>query len=152
MKKVFIIIYSLIFIVNQCSAQLLDSLISYWKMDETSGTRYDAHSTNDLTDNNTVGYGTGKISNGADFEWNNSEYLSHADNDDFSLGSDQDFTISLWVNFESLSGYNYRPLFCKGESATQTREYCVYYYYIGLNPNNKMRLQVGNGTTYLQIE
>ena len=30
------------------------SLISYWNMDETAGTRYDAHGANDLTDTNTV--------------------------------------------------------------------------------------------------
>lgn len=34
---------------------LLDGLVSYWPLDETSGTRYDAVGSNDLTDNNTVG-------------------------------------------------------------------------------------------------
>jgi hypothetical protein len=30
-------------------------LVSYWDLDEVSGTRYDSHGTNHLTDNNTVG-------------------------------------------------------------------------------------------------
>ena len=37
------------------ASSLLTSLISYWKLDETSGTRVDVVSGNDLTDNNTVG-------------------------------------------------------------------------------------------------
>lgn len=33
---------------------LTDNLISWWSLDEASGTRYDSHGTNHLTDNNTV--------------------------------------------------------------------------------------------------
>lgn len=36
------------------SGSLLTSLISYWNLDEPSGTRVDSHGDNDLTDNNTV--------------------------------------------------------------------------------------------------
>jgi len=36
-------------------------LVSLWELNETSGTRYDAHASNDLTDNNSVGYALGKI-------------------------------------------------------------------------------------------
>lgn len=35
------------------------SLVSYWNLVETSGTRNDSHGTNHLTDNNTVGHATG---------------------------------------------------------------------------------------------
>ncbi|MBL0320273.1 MAG: LamG domain-containing protein [Alphaproteobacteria bacterium] len=152
MKKTFIVIFSIFFTSSQCSAGLLDSLISYWKMDETSGTREDIHGTQDLTDNNTVSYGTGKISNAADVEWSNSEYLSHADSDELSLGSDEDFTISLWVNGESYAGYNYRPVFCKCTASASTCEYLLYYYYIGTDPNNKWRFTVGNGVTATTVE
>jgi hypothetical protein len=37
-------------------------LVSYWNLDEQSGTAYDSHGSNDLTDNNTVLYGTGLAS------------------------------------------------------------------------------------------
>lgn len=79
---------------------LIDSLVSYWALDEASGTRVDSHGSNDLTDNNTVGSTTGIISTAADFEASNSEYLSHADNADLSTG-DIDFSFSFWVNAES---------------------------------------------------
>lgn len=76
---------------------LTDSLVSYWKLDEASGNATDAHGSNTLTDNNTVGSGTGKISNGRVCVRANSEYFNKADNTDLSVG-DIDFTFSCWVN------------------------------------------------------
>lgn len=79
---------------------LLDDLISYWKMDEASGDALDAHSTNDLTDTNTVAAGTGIINGGRDFEVGNSEYFNLADNAALSVGN-IDFTFTAWVKLES---------------------------------------------------
>lgn len=79
---------------------LADNLISYWSLEEASGTRADAHGTNDLTDNNTVAGATGKVGTAADFEADNSEYLSRADNADLSTG-DIDYTVAAWVYLES---------------------------------------------------
>ena len=86
---------------------LIDNLISYWKLDETSDgsgavTRNDSHSTNHLTDNNTTASGTGKINAGVDFERTNSEYLSRADN--ASLSPTSDISFNFWVNFENAPG------------------------------------------------
>ncbi len=78
------------------------NLISWWKLDETSGTRYDAHGSNNLSDINTVGYAVGKKGNAADFEFSNSEYLKINDNASLSFG-DESFTIVGWVKFESLT-------------------------------------------------
>ena len=79
---------------------MLDNLISYWKMDESSGNALDAHASHDLTDTNTVGSGTGIISNARDFERGNSEYVGITDHADFSFGN-EDFSISLWVKLET---------------------------------------------------
>lgn len=76
--------------------------VAAWTLDEASGTRADSVGSNDLTDNNTVTSGTGKFDSAADFERDNSEYLSIADNADLSF-DDDDFCISLWVKFESLN-------------------------------------------------
>ncbi len=78
------------------------NLISWWKFDETSGTRYDAHGTNHLTDVNTVLYQLGKIGNAADFESANNEYLEIADNPSLSFG-DENMTIGVWVKLESFA-------------------------------------------------
>lgn len=103
---------------------LTDSLISYWTMDETSGTRYDSvvATGNDLTDNNTVGYGTGIISNGADFIPANSEYLSHTSNASLQTG-DIDFTFAAWFKIDDL---NTRAIISK-DDGLGTRDYRITY-------------------------
>ena len=85
---------------------LTDSLISYWKMDEASGTRVDSvvASGNDLTDNNTVTQAAGKIGNSAQFTAANNESLTRADNASLSVG-DIDFTWAGWFMIDSKSNY-----------------------------------------------
>ncbi len=79
------------------------SLVSYWSLEETSSSRVDATATgNNLTDNNTVLSGTGKIATAADFESTNSEYLSRADNASLSITGS--ISIAAWVNFETVPG------------------------------------------------
>lgn len=81
-------------------------LVSFWKLDEASGTRYDSFGSNDLTDNNTVGQGTsitdGPYSTVADFVHANSEYLSKSHNSGLSpTGS---MTLTGWFKIDSYSG------------------------------------------------
>lgn len=57
---------------------LLNGMVSYWALDEESGTRYDAVGSNHLTDNNTVGFDTGKNGNAASFIATNGESLTLA--------------------------------------------------------------------------
>jgi preprotein translocase subunit Sec61beta len=78
---------------------LATGLVSYWEFEEASGTRVDSHGSNDFTDNNTVGQGTGKQGSCADFEASNSEYLSK------SLGSTgleltTSFSVAFWYKPE----------------------------------------------------
>lgn len=77
------------------------NLVACWSLDETSGTRADLYGSNNLTDNNTVLYGTGKVSNAADFERDNSEYLSGSN---LSLTS---FTWNGWIKLESKTGFQF---------------------------------------------
>lgn len=83
---------------------LTDNLVSYWKMDEASGNRADAHGANTLTDNNTVGAATGIINNAADFELSSSESLSILDVTQSGLDLAGDMTISMWIKPESMTG------------------------------------------------
>jgi hypothetical protein len=79
----------------------LQGVVSYWDMEEASGTRSDSVGSNDLTDNNTVGQATGQVGNGADFESTNSEYLSITDGSQTDLDLTSDFTIMLWYKPEA---------------------------------------------------
>lgn len=76
------------------------SLVSWWALDETSGTRADAHGSNTLSDNNTVGYDSGQQGNAASFVASNSEYLSRTDNASLSIG-DRAYTWGTWFYVNS---------------------------------------------------
>ena len=80
---------------------IYDNLISYWELEESSGTRADSHGSNHLTDNNTVAQATGKVGEAADLETSNSEYLSIVPGADLQVG-DVDFTCCGWINIEAV--------------------------------------------------
>lgn len=83
------------------ASPLLTGLVSYWKLEEASGTRFDAHGTNHLTDNNTVTQATGRVGNAAQFTGSNLEFLSIADNSSLSMGAGARFTLAAWVYLTS---------------------------------------------------
>lgn len=89
------------------NATIVESdVVAWWSMDETSGVRYDSSANgNDLTDNNTVGYTTGVVSNSADTAAASSEYLSSASTD-FDFG-DTGYSLCGWFNLDSVAGWNW---------------------------------------------
>jgi hypothetical protein len=81
-------------------AALRQGLVAYWPLNETapSGdvTAIDnSGRNNDLTSNNTVPSGTGKVGNGRVFASANSEYLGRASNSDLQFG-DGNWSLSFW--------------------------------------------------------
>lgn len=60
-------------------AALDTNLVSYWKLDESSGNASDSVGSNTLTNNNTVTYGAGWINNEASFVAASSQSLSISD-------------------------------------------------------------------------
>lgn len=87
---------------------LLNGLVSYWPLDELSGTRADAvvASGNDLTDNNTVGYSlAGPSGTVASFAKANTESLSST-SADFNFSGNVSFSVAGWVKCaESQNGF-----------------------------------------------
>ena len=81
---------------------LTDNLVSYWKLDESSGNAADSVGSNTLTNVNTATYAAGKINNGVNLELDSSQYLSVADASQTGLNLADSISISLWVNFESI--------------------------------------------------
>lgn len=137
---------------------LITNLVSYWKLDEASGTREDIHSTNDLTDNNTVGVATGKINDGADFEYANSEYLSITDASQSGLDGMSELSISCWFNQESVSS-TYPSIVGKWSETSNQRAYIianvggsVYFYHSSDGGNGNLRSvnggAIGTGSWY----
>jgi hypothetical protein len=101
----------------------ITGLEAWWELNELSGTRYDSHGSNDLTDVNTVGYNIGE--NCADFESANSELLYISDNTNLSF-SDEDFSFVVFIKMESLPSIS--NIIGKSDSSTDNREYRLYYY------------------------
>lgn len=120
---------------------LRDNLISWWELNEESGTRVDAHGSNDLTDNNTVTFATGKQGNAADFEADNSEYLSITDASQTGLDITGDMTISTWAQVESAPavGVTY-VIQDKFTGSGDNRSYSVLYENNGGTPRIGLRI------------
>lgn len=100
---------------------ILDDLIAWWSLEESSGTRADSHGDHDLTDVNGVGVTTGKVGNGADFVAANAERLSHADDADLRRG--QAMTVALWFKADALTGEH--ALYWKGGNPNAQREFVI---------------------------
>jgi hypothetical protein len=87
--------------VIPAQAQIGSNLEACWSLDEASGNRADSKG-NTLTDNNTVGSGTGRFGNAAHFVSASGEYLSAADNASLSLEGTS-FTFAGWAKFDALT-------------------------------------------------
>lgn len=102
---------------------LLANLVSFWELEEASGSRVDAHGSNHLTDVNTVTQSPGKVGNAAQFTAANGEYLSIADNAALSM-TDTDFAIAGWVRLNTKAN---EVIAAKYRTNTNSREYLLYY-------------------------
>jgi len=113
-------------------SSLLTNLVSYWKLDHSSGNATDSVGSNTLTNNNTATYATGKIGNGVDLEDGSSQSLSVADGSQSGLDPAGSFSISAWFKLESLPGASkYYQIICKrdlGQAADDsTSQYALWY-------------------------
>ncbi len=105
------------------------NVLSCWGLNETSGTRVDESAgSNDLTDNNTVTYSTGKYGNAAHFTRANSEYLSRAsasESPDLSInGASGHIFVAAWVKMDSKPA---EPMYIQSKYAFSNgnREYAL---------------------------
>lgn len=132
--------------IESFDSSLTDDLVSYWKLDETSGIRKDSWGLNNLTDNNTVTSQTGIVNNAGDFEETTSEYLSIPDNASLSM-ADENFSISAWVKLETVTGQR-KVVVAKGDTNTSlAQEYLLWY-----NPStSRFTFHVSDGTVQTQL-
>jgi uncharacterized repeat protein (TIGR01451 family) len=84
-------------------------MISYWKLDETSGSTFDDYyNGNDAscsTDHCPDFATGGRVSGALDFD-GTSDYLTAEDDDSLDWASDASFTIELWAKFSNVSSKN----------------------------------------------
>jgi hypothetical protein len=118
---------------------LTDNLISYWKLDESSGNASDSVGSNTLTNNNSVAYTSAKINNGADFgDTGNTKSLITTN----TLGIDGgNMSFSCWVNKnKNITNLKY-VLAAYQENNTSKVEYSIGFYSDG--GNEYVRFQRG---------
>jgi len=116
----------------------------YWHLDETSGTRVDSSgNSNDLTDQNTVLYGTGKFNNSADFELDNSEYLSITDASQTGLDITGEITISFWVKPESTPNLEHVMVSQCNQTPSPRNES----FRLKIDPDDKIEFMLSNDST-----
>lgn len=77
---------------------LLTGLISYWKLDESSGNAADSVGSNPLTNNGSCTYATGLINNSAQ-NTSSGQYLGTTNT--LGLSQNSDFSVSTWINLTS---------------------------------------------------
>src|SRR3990172_8901595 len=101
---------------------LIDNLVSYWKLDESSGNAADSKGSNTLANNGSMAYTAAKINNGAALT--DSKFLSIADASQAGLDVTGDFSISFWFRSPSVNGKN--PGVCgKWRASSGNRGYMV---------------------------
>jgi hypothetical protein len=93
---------------------LLDDLVAYYKLDETSGTRIDSAGSNNLTDNNSVGSAAGKIGNAAQFVGVDLTYLEQAS----PVIASNVFSVSAWIYPTSYNGVAAGGIFYQGTGSS----------------------------------
>ena len=123
-------------------ATLGNGLVSYWKLDEQSGTRYDSVTAtgNDLTDNNTVTYqNLGPQATAAVFTKANSESLTAS-----SFTGATTFTAAIWLNTAEASD----DLDIFGAGTTWPNS--VNFHFRTASTGNTMIGLVGSGSGFVQ--
>lgn len=118
----------------------LTSLVSYWKLEEASGSRADSYGTNTLSPTNTPGNAAGISGNAAAFVGASSQQIVVADNASLRSGN-IDHTISAWVYPGSVTGL--QCIACKADS--DTANFDGYEFMLYLNGTNVVFL-VSKGT------
>jgi hypothetical protein len=121
-----------------------DNLTESWELDEASGNAIASvtPTTNDLTDTN----GVGAAGAWRDFELDSTQYFTHADNADLSLG-DHDATIVVDVQMESKAGEGA----ANGIIFKNTTEYAILYDNGWLGFTDRFMLRLHSGTNGLSI-
>lgn len=103
------------------------NLISWYDGNETSGTLWDAHGSNHMTDNNTVesdaGVTTYTAQDSSDFNEANSEYLSIADASQTGLSPGDiadDYYVCGFIKLDALDSGGTNFILCKGGNGSAT--------------------------------
>lgn len=147
MKWGFLLI--LIFLLpNTSHAALTSGLVSYWKMDESSGNAADSVASNTLTNNNSCVYAAGKINNAVSFISASTQTLSITDASQVGLGISGNFAVSFWFKATSAIGSgSYWVILSKFKGTGNQRAYRIAYQFTGASKEIQLGTSTNGGDT-----
>ncbi len=128
------------------SDSLNSGLVSFWKLNETGGTRFDSYGANHLTSNNQVSYKTGRQDFGAYFiSGGTGQYLSVSSDYSLQFGSNDNFTIAGWINLKNPNPNNTNVTMVgwKSLNLANNQEYSL-----GYRDGSGFAFAMGNGSSY----
>ena len=136
MKKlsvVFVVVASAIMATTASAQDCPEGMVSYWKLDETSGTTaVDSYGSNDGIIHNSqlqqpgkVGYGIGMDTGGLPLDPENTDNIQVADDASLRFGSG-DFSIEVWVNLDIAASGHAHSLVVKREDFDLYRGYSLW--------------------------
>jgi hypothetical protein len=104
--------------------------VSYWELEEASGTRVDSHGTNDLAAVNTPASAAAIQGDGLDLEneaTNNEQAAIISDASETGLDTAGDFSVSFWVNFETFGDSDASPLIADNDNGAGWNSWAIMY-------------------------
>lgn len=135
-------------------ATLTDGLVSYWPLDEESGTRVDIVGTNDLTDNNTVGFAT--VTGPPNFPAGKAASFVAANNESLSatvVGMNPqhtDFSVAGWAYFDAA---NNQFVFSLGKNSAALKDLILTVNRnstgLGFDGTGKANITMGDNVTFV---
>jgi len=128
-------------IAGKRNKTLVDDMALYWFLNEASGSRRNAVSqTNTLLDTGTAG----TVNGHALFVLADSDYITIADNEDISLGTDSSF---MWtINIKPAAVNVFQWIMGKSDGSNPGHDYVLY-----LTDDGKLNFRVGNSTTFQTV-
>jgi hypothetical protein len=121
---------------------LSTSLLSYWKLDESSGNATDSVGSNTLTNTNTVTYTAALINNGATFSADGTMYLTIANaSENPTLDITGAVSYQAWVKKNGAPAVM-SPIMMNGDRTAYTDEGSIYSF---INTDGTVIAYVGNG-------
>lgn len=122
-------------------------LISYWKLDQSSGNAIDSLGLNNLTNINTVTYSPAVINNGANFVKASQQVLKISDGSQTGLDISGSMTIAGWVKIGTIPVSTSGMFVSKAQFITSIIDDKSYQF--GFDPTPQLFFNVSaNGTTY----
>lgn len=117
---------------------IIDNLISYWKLDESSGNAVDSVGSNTLTNTNTATFGAGKINNGTTLARASSQRFLGGTTSALQPASALTFSMWIYVNASPVS-------YCAIAGNTLSGNQRGYLFDMAVS-GKYLSFQIGNGT------